>query len=1048
MILCSFLVVASMACAQDVPSERLLEAPVWPAVRTQYYDYRRDPSYEIKGAYFKGAFVSAADDDGKGRRRFSLRRRFSIPSRPVAAHLQGMGDAEACFSVNGERCFVFRYSNEPYARNVPECSEVTKWLRIGDNELTIEYSIGIERREGGALAELLVRCEDGQVVRIDTDEKFEASAGDGKWTAVRCSSPPPEAPRLARLVYRDFCNQRKLLGGGPLSASVAAGERTALRYAFDGRMPDGPFQVRIRLMAGKSCFWEEEAEVRASNMARRDDGAWQVDIPFEVPLYIHSGTYTLVVESNSLFCPEENSIGGSLTIEAAKCIPGFENPKVVEMRKVNGYPRLHVDGRPQALLWGGVDAGRRADFKARHSDMPLTAVTIHQYYYQWHPSLGEYDFSWFDRKAELYRRSNPDAYYIWDLTIYPPFDFARKHPEEMSADDKGDITSVGRFSWSFASKRALDEMKQTIERAIVYLENSPYANRIIGYRVNSGVTIEWLGWDAKPGRVKDFSAPNKAAFREYAARHCPELGDPHVPNLVEREALDSEFDILWDQRAHQNAIAYMDYNSWIVAQDILETSGHAKRVLTTLGRKKIVGTYYGYTWFLNCSGHDQRRAHFALQHLLDNNNGAVDFLMSPNSYSDRNLGNTCGEMKPFASIAAAGILPVMEDDTRTHNRKRSLWLDYFQTHTAEQTRNVIARNGAIALCRQSVPYYYALVTGVDLDSPECAEVGRDLRTVMDFRLNRADTRHAEVALVVSERSQTAMPGLHRSVRSGYWSQRYGPDGEIVYRASRPPIYNGEFAGCVQTRFARAGAPVDLLLAEDLKNFAGEYKLYVFYNLLKFDRETLAAVRGLRERGATLVWVYAPGYLNGNSLGSMRELTDMAFEEVPGGGIAAVTMKEDGRLMGPPEAQVAKLFTPVDADVKLGFYASGHLGLAAKKTGKSVSIYSGTWQFDQKFVDRIVRRAGAHVYSDSGDPIEADDSLFVLHARFPGRKTIRLPKRAAAVVDVFGKRVVARDSDVFEFDAKLHSTHLFYFGENGDALLKALTDSMTRKGVVE
>ena len=74
---------------------------------------------------------------------------------------------------------------------------------------------------------------------------------------------------------------------------------------------------------------------------------------------------------------------------------------------------------------------------------------------------------------------------------------------------------------------------------------------------------------------------------------------------------------------------------------------------------------------------------------------------------------------------------------------------------------------------------------------------------------------------------------------------------------------------------------------------------------------------------------------------------------------------------------------------------------------------------------LVRRAGAHVWCDSGDPVEANDCLFSLHARASGRKRVRLPRKAASVVDVFGKRVVARDVDEFEFYAPLHSSHLFY-----------------------
>ena len=52
------------------------------------------------------------------------------------------------------------------------------------------------------------------------------------------------------------------------------------------------------------------------------------------------------------------------------------------------------------------------------------------------------------------------------------------------------------------------------------------------------------------------------------------------------------------------------------------------------------------------------------------------------------------------------------------------------------------------------------------------------------------------------------------------------------------------------------------------------------------------------------------------------------------------------------------------------------------------------------------------------------------------KTVRLPRKTD-VLDVFGRRVVARGVDSFDFDAKLHKTYLFYLSDDADALLDKL-----------
>ena len=70
----------------------------------------------------------------------------------------------------------------------------------------------------------------------------------------------------------------------------------------------------------------------------------------------------------------------------------------------------------------------------------------------------------------------------------------------------------------------------------------------------------------------------------------------------------------------------------------------------------------------------------------------------------------------------------------------------------------------------------------------------------------------------------------------------------------------------------------------------------------------------------------------------------------------------------------------------------------------------------------------HVYSETGDPLEASDAFVTLHARFPGRKMIRLPRKAD-VFDVFNRRKVAEGVTEFSFDAPLHSSWLFMLEES-------------------
>lgn len=1032
----------------ESPSESfwttMLDAPPWPAVEPQYYDHRGDPACRVRGPYFTGGFVSALDDPlacGVGPseevRSYYLRRRFTLKERPVEAWLQAVGDNSASFEINGQRVATHRFSHQPTITLSPVVKSIANNLKAGENELRANYDIR-SQFPGGVMLELFIRYADGTYEKIVGDERFESSL-DGKtgWKGVRLMELPPAPPRHRPWIeYRNFAAPQRLLGGGAEVPEAVAGGMVKLGWMFEGEPPEGEFEATVKLRRGSSVAWHEKLYLDGHNVMRLGNGTWRLDVPFEVPLYFTGGVYTLCLDSNAVFCPTGGRMTTELSVRRAENLPAFSEPVESDVKDVGGTPQFHVNGRPFNLIWAGVAGWLRPDRRRTLGKAPVTAVKVTNDYRAWHPRLGVYDFTSFDREAELYRRGNPNAWFIWDLTVYPPPDFLEKFPDEMASDETGDIAPVGRFSWSYASKRGLNEIKEMIGMAIRYVESSPYANRVLGYRVNSGVTIEWLGWDAKPDRVRDFSERNKAAFRSFAAERYPELKDPHIPGLEERFELDGD-DILWDQKRHLNAIAYMDYNSWIVQKDLLEAVGHAKATLAGLGRKKVVGTYYGYTYFLNATGQSARRAHFALHDLLRDNRGRVDFLMSPQSYAQRDLGDTCADMKPFRTMQDAGIVPIVEDDTRTHARPYLTYQGHKQVLTEDLSVSVLRRNSSIALCHRSPPYYYALVTGTDFDSPKLAREIADVRAVSGFCLEKGLGRQAEVALVASERSITSMPGLRRSVNRGVAYQRYCVDGTVEGGELKCAVLNGEIFSHFLNTMARSGAPVDYLLAEDLQSARADYRLYVFLNAFAWDDALKTAVERIRARGAAILWLYAPGWIKGseNAVDYMRELTGIAFRKSTEPLVAGLTMK-DGRFMGTPNEKISPMFVPTGVDEVLGTYENGSPGAAAFRVGKSQTFFSGAWQLDRAFIHELYRRAGVHIYTMSDDPVEAGAGLFTLHARSPGVKKVRIRNRTT-VLDIPARRIVARNADVFTFTASLHETFLFYCGDDAEELLSHL-----------
>ena len=477
---------------------------------------------------------------------------------------------------------------------------------------------------------------------------------------------------------------------------------------------------------------------------------------------------------------------------------GFADPPHADVRMVAGAPQFHLDGKPFFALWGGVSQNKRPDRRPRHSSAPLSIVTVYSYTtrgsscHEWWPSENGFDPAIFDRQAEMYGRENP--YFMWDLVLYPPKDWQNAHPDDICMDDEGKPLRDGPGPFSFASSSALDAMERAMSKAIRYLESAPYANRIIGYRINSGHATEWAGWIAPAGRFTDFSPVAQRGFAEYAKKHHPELGDAHVPSAAERKSS--------DPAARARCAAFYDFYSRRSADNVIRLMRTARKIV---GSGKLLGTYMGYIMYSR-DNTTQMRAYYALKHLMESR--AVDFLMSPQPYTVRRIGDTCGDMKPFATLAANGVVPIIENDVHTSNGPYNG--NQSQVHTLAQSIGLIRRDAGIALCRREPVFFYALCEGTEFDFPEFATDMAAVRKVAEHCLAVGAGRHAEVAYVMSEEMLKAAPlPDDRDCRSaGVSRQSYNRNGsvrrsDVMYVACVSDVFRLNY-----TTLARAGAPVD------------------------------------------------------------------------------------------------------------------------------------------------------------------------------------------------------------------------------------------------
>ncbi|MDE3275153.1 MAG: hypothetical protein PUJ80_03930, partial [Verrucomicrobiota bacterium] len=73
---------------------------------------------------------------------------------------------------------------------------------------------------------------------------------------------------------------------------------------------------------------------------------------------------------------------------------------------------------------------------------------------------------------------------------------------------------------------------------------------------------------------------------------------------------------------------------------------------------------------------------------------------------------------------------------------------------------------------------------------------------------------------------------------------------------------------------------------------------------------------------------------------------------------------------------------------------------------------------------VLKAAGCHFWTDEPTPTMANGRLLAIHVKAGGRKTVRLPRRCAKVVDLIAGRVVAADCTSFEDEFASPDTKIY------------------------
>ena len=988
----------------------------WPVAKTQYLKEQK------KGTYFQGFMICSPEDVAKKRpHSFYLRKKFNIPEKVARAYIQFVFDDSGKVYLNGK--YIASAANWTEKKTV----EVSDSLKEGNNILAAEYYN--QTVEGGFLCELFIETVSGKQYKINSDSSFLSSASKGKnweqetfddtnWKKAREQNPPPAFPWGKVLPYINFSYPQNYLRAESKEDGYE-GQIWNAEFHFKGKIPDKSINATVSLAEnGKKIISSEEIVIPFSNFHNIEKDHWVLNFSYRIPQYIRSGNYLLSLKSPDLFMLK----GGIPKIKLNIIAKSQRSAMISEIKKTPQGARWFINGKVFYPVWGYIWSRLGTEFGAPKLNLQKLTPP------GWWTGIGKYDFSAVDRYVHQILNAHPDRLIMLEISASLPKEWVDKYKSELACHEDGTISPYHGKPFSYASEIARQEMKNAIQQFIKYAEEAPYSSRIVGYFLSGGMTGEWAYWTPARKKMLDYSGPNKKAFKAYSGKD--------IPSSARRLSRDNNH-VLLDPVKWEDCIQFNEYTSESVADMLIDLGRTMQESLK--GKQKVTGTYYGYSCYLPLDTGYHTHGHFALKKVLDAN--LFNMFVSPISYWNRGIGDSAMDMKPFTSIQDRGVLAVIEDDTRLHNMQEiTAYHNDYQAVNPEQSTALLKRNLSLALCRDTFNYFYAIYGRRNFDFPQAAEAISAQKVIGTHNVENNIKRNAEIAVVISEKSWL-MLSQKRDIfpYNGIFDYKYNSKGIPIREQRFRQHLSGEIiTGLVD--ISRIGAPVDYLLAEDLANSKKDYKLYIFLNAFRYDKAFMDAVQKLRNKKTTLLWTYAPGYYWENNqcgVNFMKQLTGFNFSKYdkPRAMYADVSGFRIGNQYGTTSPSFHVL--PEKGVSVLGYYPySKHIAVAEKKTGVAADIFCAPFCFPPAFLIHIAKKCGVQIFTESLDFSDANENLFTMHAKTPGLKKVKLPYKSD-VLDVFNRKIIARNADQFEFNAPLHSSWLFYYGKDAEKLLNKL-----------
>jgi hypothetical protein len=321
------------------------------------------------------------------------------------------------------------------------------------------------------------------------------------------------------------------------------------------------------------------------------------------------------------------------------------------------------------------------------------------------------------------------------------------------------------------------------------------------------------------------------------------------------------------------------------------------------------------------------------------------------------------------------------------------------------------------------------------DDPAILDLFRRQREIADLSYSLDRTKRNEIAFVCDTDSMHIVSEATSTLVLDYWRT---------------------------SDIGRIGAGVDWYFHDDMADERmPDYKLYVMCNVYCLtDAEREAIYAKARRNGATVLWMYAPGFVDeqakevmspenvtrtigmkvgyiGHTIFPHFRIEPAAMRMLKGAsatkryGVIDTDVHSNiwmGRPLVPPPYLNPAFYVDDPSATVLGRYCSdGKVALAMKDVDGIRSVYCATQVMQYDLLAAIAELAGCHIYTRGGDVVYANENFFGIHAKDDGRRTIRF-KRRCSPYEVYEKRFYGRGVERIDVDMTLGQTLMWRVDE--------------------